>query len=106
MRFLPPSAEFWSLWQKHCHSAVCSERECSACVQLRAVVAGSDRETGLVFAGPVSGGSESGIPSVTRQSVVLPIEQLYFSAQIALCLSKLTFVSRDKARAHQQRDSG
>lgn len=84
-RFSPPSAEFWSLWQTHCHSAVHSQNAVCACVcartlaQCRAVVAGADREPGSVFVGPVSGGSGSWIPSMTSQSVILAIEQLYVS---------------------------
>lgn len=80
-RFSPPSAQFWSLWQTHCHSAVHSQNAVCMCVlaQSRAVVVGADRETDSVFAGLVSGGSGGWIPSVTSQSIILAIEQLYIS---------------------------
>lgn len=74
-KFSPPSADFWSLWQTRGHSAVHSQNAVCVLAQSRAVVAGADRETGLVFAGLVIAGSGDWISSGISQSIILAIEQ-------------------------------
>lgn len=54
--------------------------------QARAVVAGADRETGSVYAGLVAWGSGNRIPSVTSQSIIQAIEQLYISPWQHYCI--------------------
>ena len=74
----------------------CSLLEVCVCVcvcmlaQSKVVVAAADRETCSVFVGLVSRGSGSWIPSVTNQSIILAIEQLYIPSGSNIA-SKFTF---------------
>lgn len=85
-RFSPPSAEFWSLWHTGGHSAVRSQNAACVLAQSRAVVAGADRETGVVFSGLVIAGSGDWISSGSSQSIIVAIEQLYLYHQQHYCI--------------------
>lgn len=77
----------------HCHSAVHSQNAVCVCVlaQSRAVVAGADRETGSVFAGPRQW-RKWRRDFMCNQSVNHPIEQLYIS-HLSITAPKCAFYS-------------